>query len=113
MYPGRTRTGLALCLIAGLYGCRSPDTGQELVEWTVSWDPVTTYENGAELSSSPIYRLEMSESLHSGSWESVWTGTSTSATVRAAAGTRCFRAIAIENGVSSEASKPICKTKQS
>ena len=110
MFNPRVLAGLVItALLTGLAGCRAPDSGPRPVSWTVSWAPVTKYEDGESLAEHPTYEVEMA--ADGAEWESVWSGDKTTATIYALPGKRCFRAVAISAGVKSSASDVVCTTK--
>ena len=82
-----------------------------LVDWKITWAPATTNEDKTSIKEPPTYELQMADDEKSQGWKVVWTGTTTSAQVRAPPGHHCFRAVTVVKKAHSEPSVVICATK--
>lgn len=93
-------------------GCSATEETQQQqpIDWQVSWEPVTSYEDDRPLEERPLYEVQMAEA-GSDNWTPVWTGAATQTTIYAPPGRRCFRTIAVQKGHRSEASETVCLTK--
>lgn len=103
---------LALASVLSLAACQTATSPEAPVDWKISWTPTQTNEDNTPLTSKPAYEVEMAQGEGGkGPWSTVWSGTTTTAIIKAPPGHRCFRAKSVEKGVRSDASEVICGDK--